>query len=225
MTGTLTADTMGSNYDTVLAVYSGSSVTGLVDLACNDDTGPLSPHGETRQSELSVPVVGGQTYSLQVGGFEAALGDARLQISGPSPVATTVNPIGDFDGDADTDIAVFRPGTGTWYGSSLATTQFGKSDDIPTPGDFDGDSDSDIAVFRPSNGTWYVNGSAAVQFGKSGDIPVPGDYDGDGDTGIAVFRPSNSTWYVSGSPAVQFGKLGDLPAYPQVAINHATGMF
>ena len=39
--GTLTASTAGSAFDTVLALYSGSSLTALTRLGCNDDYGHI----------------------------------------------------------------------------------------------------------------------------------------------------------------------------------------
>jgi FG-GAP repeat len=80
------------------------------------------------------------------------------------------------------DVAVYRPGTGTWYilNSSDATSSivaWGLSTDVPVPADFDGDGETDIAVFRPGDGTWYIRESStstlsAVPWGATTDIPV-----------------------------------------------------
>jgi Bacterial pre-peptidase C-terminal domain len=53
--GQVTIDTLGSNYDTVLAVYTG----GLSQLACNDDTGGL-------QSQLNLFTTAGGTYYIMI---------------------------------------------------------------------------------------------------------------------------------------------------------------
>jgi cytochrome c peroxidase len=132
----------------------------------------------------------------------------------------------DFDGDAKTDLGIFRPGAGEWWinrslsGQTFAL-QFGASSDRIAPADYTGDGKADIAFFRPSSGEWYVLRSEdlsffALPFGANGDIPVPADYDADGKADFAVFRPSTATWFISQSSGAptrieQFGATGDQP--------------
>jgi hypothetical protein len=132
----------------------------------------------------------------------------------------------DFDGDAGTDVSIFRPSTGQWFlirggGLPAIVVQWGEPGDIPAPGDYDGDRVTDIAVFRPSSGTWFIAHSSGlapriVGWGQNGDIPIPGDYDKDGKTDIAVYRPSTGQHFLirssNGSQTVvQWGQPGDIP--------------
>ena len=132
----------------------------------------------------------------------------------------------DFDGDARSDVAVWRPSTGVWHilksnGNTYTGIQFGAGSlgDVAVPGNYDGDGKIDIAVYR--SGTWYIYQSSNNQvrgltFGAADDTPVPGDYDGDGKTDVAVFRPSNGAWYILRSTdnqltAIQWGFGTDKP--------------
>jgi hypothetical protein len=77
----------GGGVDTVAAVYAGDSPTFL---ACNDDDG-----AGTLTSLVTVPVTGGTTYFVQVGGFASASGSFAVSVDfAPAPP-----PNHDADGD------------------------------------------------------------------------------------------------------------------------------
>jgi len=132
--------------------------------------------------------------------------------------------ISNYDNDTRSDIAVYRPSTGTWY-ALTSTNEFrvfgwGEPGDIIAPGDYDGDGKTDDVVWRPSNARWYFHSNSgsfwSFPFGQDGDVPVAADYDGDLKTDVAVWRPSNATWYMIRSSdqafvAIPFGANGDKP--------------
>lgn len=72
-------DTAGSNYDTTLAVWGGSSFADATLVACNDDT------FQSLQSALTFSAAAGTTYFVQVGAFFEAPPDASLNISFVKP--------------------------------------------------------------------------------------------------------------------------------------------
>lgn len=71
--GPVTIDTMGSPFDTLLAVYAGGSVNALTPIASNND---LS--AEVRQSRVTFNAASGTTYRIAVDGFNAATGEVTL---------------------------------------------------------------------------------------------------------------------------------------------------
>lgn len=101
---------------------------------------------------------------------------------------------GDYDGNGKTDMVVFRPSDGIWYGIpsnaqnavNNAQTYFkwGTTNDIPQPADYDGDKRTDYAVFRPSTGVWWIinsnNGAydtfVAPIWGTNTDQPTSAPY-------------------------------------------------
>lgn len=172
--------------------------------------GPVSMYAAGNQANQGTGPDGDQIYT------------ASLTMLAPRPN------LFDFDGDAKTDIGIYRPnganGAEWWYlkssnGGSFAT-QFGTASDTIAAADYTGDGKADITFWRPSTGFWYVLRSEdltyfAVPFGANGDVPAPSDFDADGKADVAVFRPSTATWFIANSTGnttiQQFGQAGDLP--------------
>jgi hypothetical protein len=216
---TFTLRNSTTNFDTLLAIYTGSSVNALTQISANDDYGS-TPTSLT--STVFFPTTPGTTYYIAIDGHSGASGNFTLSWG----INRTHADSSQFSGTSQSVVSVFRPSNGTWYVNALfggfRAVQFGQSGDIPVPADYDGDQLTDYAVFRPSNGAWYVLQSRTgtvrgVIFGQNGDKPVPGDYTANGFADFAVFRPSTGTWYVLESRtnqfiAAQFGQSGDKPA-------------
>ena len=86
----LVANTAGSDYDTVLSVYTGSAVGSLTGVACNDDIS----FPDNLQSEVAFTATAGVAYHFQIGGFSGETGNLVFNL------ASTVS---DFDGDGVPD--------------------------------------------------------------------------------------------------------------------------
>jgi hypothetical protein len=70
--GIATFNTLGSLFDTVLAVYSGNELTALTPIAANDDDGGLFT------SRVRFNALAGEKYHIAVDGFGLAVGEALL---------------------------------------------------------------------------------------------------------------------------------------------------
>lgn len=80
--GVYQARTTGSSFDTVLAVFTGSSVGSLNLRECSDDT------SSTKQSRLQFSATAGTAYHIQLGGFDSLSGSANLVVElFPAPPA------------------------------------------------------------------------------------------------------------------------------------------
>jgi len=70
--GTISLDTIGSNYDTVLSVFSGTCAA-PVQVACDDDSG-----GNLNSRLINVPVTGGTAYLIKVADYDTPNGGTLL---------------------------------------------------------------------------------------------------------------------------------------------------
>jgi hypothetical protein len=80
--GMVVFDTHQSDFDTLLAVYSGNAVNSLTPIAGNDDD------GESRQSRITFSAVAGTIYKIAVDGYNANTGTIQLHwvMSVPFPL-------------------------------------------------------------------------------------------------------------------------------------------
>jgi CSLREA domain-containing protein len=87
-TGSTTITTSGSDFDTILAVYTGNSVPSLTQVVFNDDV----QDGVIRTSSVTFPATIGTTYSIAVDGWGGDAGTVKLNWTGcvatPTPTPT-----------------------------------------------------------------------------------------------------------------------------------------
>lgn len=78
VSGTVQMSTLGSTFDTLLAVYTGSEVGSLSQVAANDDA---DSEANIYQSLVTFAVQAGQTYRIAVDGFGGATGNVSLAVT------------------------------------------------------------------------------------------------------------------------------------------------
>jgi hypothetical protein len=120
---------------------------------------------------------------------------------------------GDWDGDGDDTVGIYR--NGTFYirnsntaGNADIVIGFGVAGDIPIAGDWDGDGIDTIGIYRPSEAAWFLRNTntpgppdLSFTYGLSNETPVAGDWDGDGIDTVGIFRASDRQWYLHNSNA------------------------
>jgi hypothetical protein len=112
VSGSATLNTAGSNYDTLLAVYTGSSVDALAAIVKNDD----DPNGGTTTSSVQFNAVSGTTYQIAVDGFNADQGNITFNFTLPGNATPTPTP---------------TPGPNTVQ-FALSTASANETDTLPT---------------------------------------------------------------------------------------------
>lgn len=156
--GLAVIDTVGSNFDTVLAVYTGSSLATLTRIVQDDD------RGGGRTSQVSFAATGGVTYWIAVGGSTpSARGNLTLGWQLSPTVAITAAPVGQTIavGGAAT-FTVQASGTGLtyqWYRNGVAIPAATTSS--LTVSSVQGGSDASYTV-SVSNGTTTITSEPAT---------------------------------------------------------------
>lgn len=87
-TGIVRLDTCASSFDTLLAAYTGGSLSALTQVASNDNANGSSCSG-TQRSELSFGATAGVTYRFAVDGRDGMFGKLRLRLAESPPLQAT----------------------------------------------------------------------------------------------------------------------------------------
>jgi hypothetical protein len=82
--GTVTIDTIGSSFDTILGIYAGSSVSNLVEIVGDDEGGGYLT------SQVIFFGVAGISYQIEVDGFDGTFGPITLSITQALPQAVQI---------------------------------------------------------------------------------------------------------------------------------------
>ena len=134
LNGNVTFSTVGSSFDTVLAVYTGTALTNLTPVASDDDMGGFYT------SQVTFYATGGTSYQIAIDGAYGAEGTVVLSasqqiLSSPVPTITTqpANQVVGFGDTATFSVQTSSAGSYQWYfnnqpvpGAKKSTLQIAK---------------------------------------------------------------------------------------------------
>jgi Calx-beta domain/FG-GAP-like repeat len=207
--GNVTISTAGSDFDTTLGVYTGSSVSALTTIASNDDV----ENGVIRNSIVNFYAVRGTTYQISVDGFGDSKGSIDLNLNF---VSNTI--ANDFGGDRKADVlwrndngavSLWQTGAAGELITNIVAANVNNSWKIASTADFNFDSKSDI-LWRNTDGTvaiWQMNGANVTTINtvakndNSWKIADTGDFNADSSSDI-LWRNTDGTvaiWQMSGT--------------------------
>lgn len=184
----------------------------------------------TYSTSVSFADAGDHTVSATVtdsGGLSST--DSKgVDVVDPNANRNAINPImGDFNGDAITDLGVFNSDTGKWEiclsdqgvfrNAQDWLSSFGTSRDWqPTGGDFNGDGKSDVGIYNNTNGQLQIalsSGSSftaqgiwlTVSFASYSWQPFTGNFNGDKYTDFALYNKDTGEVKVALGTGAGFG--------------------
>ncbi len=207
--GNVQITTEGSDFDTLLGVYTGASVASTTQIVADDDS------GANRTSIVTFNAVAGTTYHIAVDGDNGESGNVALYIN-------AVIPATDFNNDGKTDILWNRDGylavwlmDGINLASSVETVPSQANSTSWKPvgtGDFNNDGKTDI-LWRHSAGflsLWLMDGTKLIRGSNlsprrlsdlSWKIVGTGDFNRDGNADILWRSDAGfvSVWLMDGA--------------------------
>lgn len=151
--------TDGSSYDTVLAVYTGSSLLQLTEIASNDDQTEIDPL--PLASKVVFPAVQGTTYYIAVAGFAAETGLILLNWGSNS------GPSNDFFADAEALNGTTGTLTISNAGATVETHEANHNGEIHSGSLWYRFDSSNQGLLKLSTGTSAIDNVIAVYTGNS----------------------------------------------------------
>ncbi|HEY9282283.1 MAG TPA: NF038122 family metalloprotease [Pyrinomonadaceae bacterium] len=226
-----------SNFDTLLAAYTGSSVNGLTSLAKNDDV----DSGNVRTSSITFNATAGTTYRIAVDGWNADDGTIFLNWSQSGGTPTTVqfstSAYSVSEGLGSITVSVTRAGgtnlaflvgysvlpgtadTGDYTTATSGALNFaaGETAKVITVGLFNDSGDEpnetlNLSLFNPTNGVTLGTPSTAV-------LTIIDDDDAQsGNSVIALSAPTYTASEAARAAAVTVTRSGNLNAVHTVVV-------
>ena len=195
-----TCDGGGSNDDTVLIVYdalAGCPIAGAPCLASADDTCANVVGGAAFMSNVELPVIAGESYYIQVGGWNGAQGNGFLDISTSCGATTITNLVATYD--CATDSA-----TVTWDDGGFDTYDISRDGVVLASGLAAGTT-SYVDSTALSNGTYEytVNGNCtAAGSSVTGSVFMNVSCASGGETDI-IFKTETDLGQINSSAALE----------------------
>ncbi|NER85601.1 calcium-binding protein [Moorena sp. SIO3A2] len=189
--GIVTIDTFGSNYDTTLAVYTGSAVNSLTEIASNDDD------SMTFQSAVQFTVSAGTTYQIAVDGFSSTTGliDLNINLDIDDTLISGTSNDDTLFGTVENDQIEGLAGNDTIFGSEgINTLLGGDGNDL-----IYGGSQLDVIRGGSGNDTIFASEGNNEIFGDAGDDII---YSGSGNDFINSGSGNDTLWLGGGEDLI-----------------------